>query len=849
MSDLPESPSALTHAALRVRESDPVRARELLGKALSKDPGYEPAWRWLAELVEDPAEQRFCLDQAAGIVADPATLHARSALGKVVARAPAEVADLADPPRPSDSPPAGGKLPGRKWRWVGVAAAALVLASAVVWSVAVARRVEPLRVALVVDKTGELAEISTHMERSVRMHVDVVNAGGGVAGRPVELVVHDDEGRPDRARAIAEEIARDGRVLYVVGHAASDTALAASPVYREAGIAAITPTAGAPSLTDGSDWYFRSMFGNRTQADFLAAYAGHVLGAADAVVVFDDDEYGRSTRDVFAESFGGFGTVADTVPVAGDSTVDAVAGRLADNPPSRPVVLAVNEKRGLRLVERLREAGVTAPLLGTASMGTQALHRRLLHDEQERGRPGLFTAGLHLATPLALDSLSGPGLVWAQDYEKRFGERPLWPAATARQAFNVGLHAIRTGGPILDGAHNAEDRRRIRDALAALKDKKNAFPALLGPLYFSPNGSAQMPVSFVVSDGTRLVSAPVQLNIFEPTAGQAPRDGAASGNVIQVGKRYLTRRQVVATGINLNEVRDLDTRDGTYFADFFLWLKYTGDHGASDVAFVNAVKPDLKLGQPLRDVTENGRTYRLYRVADRFKNSLEFHSFPFDHQTLDVRLQNRTRTTDQVVYVTDREILNQDHEEYLRSGTDAEANIDNMPNWKADSVRFHQRTVGSSDALGESTEAGAPPGVYYSQYVADVDIARDILPFLVKNLLPLVLLIGVTYLSLFFKATDGAAPVSMGVTAILSTAVLLNNVTSQLPSVSYTVALEWGYYAFILIAAGCVLIAMLRKRLVTRGRHRTERRLAVIARVAYPVYILGVVLGYAVVFS
>jgi hypothetical protein len=62
------------------------------------------------------------------------------------------------------------------------------------------------------------------------------------------------------------------------------------------------------------------------------------------------------------------------------------------------------------------------------------------------------------------------------------------------------------------------------------------------------------------------------------------------------------------------------------------------------VQFVNAVKPDLKLGEPLRDVTEDGRTYRLYRVADRFKNSLEFHDFPFDHERLTVLLQNRTQT-------------------------------------------------------------------------------------------------------------------------------------------------------------------------------------------------------------
>ncbi|MEJ2855090.1 MULTISPECIES: ABC transporter substrate-binding protein [unclassified Saccharothrix] len=843
MSDLPTTASGLTHAALKVRETDPRRARELLGSALAKDDGYEPAWRWLAELVDDPGERRFCLDRAAEIVADPATLRARAALPATGATPPPEVADLVEPPRPDVAP-----ARRRPWAWAAVGlVAALLFAVGGMWSAWGGQSGPPVHVALVTGLTGELAEASAHMENSVRMQVDDVNRGGGVAGRPVELLVYDDGGQPDRAAAIAEEIVREDRAMYVIGHGASTTALAAQQIYKRAGIPAITPSAASPRLTDDSEWYFRSVFGNRTQADFLAAYTSHVLGSTSAAIVYDDDEYGQSIRDSYQRSF--TGTVTATAPVGDEASMEAATRQVMSIDASGPVVLATAERRGVALVKRLRDAGFTAPILGSASMGTDTLHTALLRDEQQQGTPGRYTTDLHLGTPLALDSLSGPALVWSQAYQDRFGVRPLWTAATARQALTVGLHAVRTGGLAFDQQHRAEDRRKIRDGLAALKDRKNSFPALLGPLYFSAAGSAQMPVSFVTSDGTRLVSAPVQLGLYDPPSPKALREGLASGEVLPVGDRYLTRRQVVATGINLNEIRDLDTRDGTYFADFFLWLKYTGDHKASDVQFVNAVKADLKPGTPLRDVTENGRTYRLYRVADRFKGGLEFRSFPFDHQKLAVSLQNRAFTADQVTYVTDKEILGQRPEDYLRSGTDSEAGIDDLPNWHATSVRFFQRTVGSSDALGEPTTGGAASGLYYSQYAAEVDIARDLLPFLVKNLLPLVLLIGVTYLSLFFKATDGAAPVSMGVTAILSTAVLLNNVTSQLPSVSYTVALEWGYYAFILLAANCVLIAMLRKRLVNRGRVESERRLAVAARVAYPTYILAIVLTYVTAFA
>ena len=34
--------------------------------------------------------------------------------------------------------------------------------------------------------------------------------------------------------------------------------------------------------------------------------------------------------------------------------------------------------------------------------------------------------------------------------------------------------------------------------------------------------------------------------------------------------------------------------------DFFLWFNYAGDDSATDIVFVNAVDPDLALGDPVR---------------------------------------------------------------------------------------------------------------------------------------------------------------------------------------------------------------------------------------------------------
>ncbi|WP_414941829.1 ABC transporter substrate-binding protein [Amycolatopsis sp. cmx-11-51] len=853
MPERSDTAATLTHQAARLGESDPARARELLGAALANDYDYEPAWRWLAELVTDDGERRFCLDRAYAIKVDAATARARKALAAVPSTPPAEVADLIDPPPPATATAVPGRP--RKTRWVAVGVAVAVLLSVLgMWAASGDERGEPVHVALVAGMTGDNAVAASQMERAVRMHLDTVNAEGGVHGHPVELLVYDDEDTVAAAVGIAQRIVRENKVMYVIGHAGSDTTLAAAPIYQRARIPAITPSAGASMITDGSDWYFRSMFGDRTQSDFLSVYISRVLGSATAAVVHEEDEDGRSGRETFLESFGEFGRVTADLPIAMGpgahaASVQAAVTELGTHDPREPILLAVKKKSGLELIEGLRSAGVTAPIVGVSALSSRAFHASLVDAERKRSLPGSLTGDLFMGTPMAHDSLSGTAQVWADAYERRYGERPQWQAATARQAVNVGLHAMRAGGLDFGEDHLGQDRERVRDTMASLKDKKNSFPALLGPLYFTANGSAQMAVSVVTSDGARFVSAPTQFTIHEPLTEEALRADVADGNVIAVKNRYLSRRQVVATGININEIRELDTAAGTYFVDFFVWLKYTGDHVAADVQFVNAVRPDLTLGEPLRDVTKNGHTYRLYRVADRFKSALEFRDFPFDRQRLTVLLQNRTQTADQVSYVTDKEILDQDPRVYLRSGADATADINQVPNWVASSVRFYRQTVGSSDALGDGQATGTTTGIHYSQYAGEVELKRDTLPFLIKNLLPLVLLIGVTFLCLFFKPDDDRGAVSMGVTAILSTAVLLNNVTSQLPSVSYIVALEWGYYSFILLAGICVLITMVRKRLAVTKRDHAEQVLSRTARIGYPVYLLAVVAWFALVYA
>ena len=118
----------------------------------------------------------------------------------------------------------------------------------------------------------------------------------------------------------------------------------------------------------------------------------------------------------------------------------------------------------------------------------------------------------------------------------------------------------------------------------------------------------------------------------------------------------------------------------------------------------------------------------------------------------------------------------------------------------------------------ETTAASAY--VQYSEFLTEISLARDVRSFLMKNLLPLALLSLVTYISLFFSPDQAGTRISFAITSILTAAVLLAGISDQLPDVGYTVAIEWGFYAYIALSATLVLINIAVQRLYKNKRYK-----------------------------
>ena len=152
--------------------------------------------------------------------------------------------------------------------------------------------------------SGDYAPLGREMKVAAEIAIDECNAAGGICGSAVSTHVVDDQADVEEGRKVARELCGRSEVLGVVGHFGSDASIAASEIYRECGLAMITPIASNPKLTERRlSNVFRFTNSDDRAAQAIAGYLFNNLGKRRAVIVQTDYAYGKSMAGHFAETF------------------------------------------------------------------------------------------------------------------------------------------------------------------------------------------------------------------------------------------------------------------------------------------------------------------------------------------------------------------------------------------------------------------------------------------------------------------------------------------------------------------------------------------------------------------
>jgi branched-chain amino acid transport system substrate-binding protein len=657
--------------------------------------------------------------------------------------------------------------------------------------------------------TGSAAARGKDLEQAARMAVAEVNAAGGIGGKRVAVDVYDDGDDPARARDLAVKIAGT-QALAVLGQVASSAAFAAGQVYKEQQIPAITGAASEGRVTKGNDWFFRLFRDAAGQGRFLADYAHYRFGARSLAVIRETgtagDEFASALRDRAKKQ--GLRITADMEFAASETaTLPAIADKLAKLPKADIVVLGSQYAETPALLRALRDKLGPFTSMGYSSLATDGLNAQFGADRNAHP-PGYYTENFTVAAPQLGDVAEYDQTVFASRYKARYGADPDPEAVRWYEGAKLIFQAIAATG--VTGSETALGRRRIRDWIASRNSQDNAAQGVAGPIYFDSDHNVQRSISVGIFHDGHLMSAPVQ---FTPVAGADEAPGwdelVSKGRVIEIDGQQVVKTPVVYAGIDLNSLDNIDVRAGTFAADFFLWFRYEDSAGGIDpheVEFPTAVS-GAQLGKSVWERKHGGFTAVSYHVKGVFHGDYEFSRFPFDRQTLRIPVQVHNSTSYSLILA------------YGASGDEsAHPNSSVLASrlWKLRDNLFYRDVAAYDASLGEHNSAAR--SVEVNRINAAITVERDVFGFAVKNFLPLLCIL-VAVLVGYSVGPDVINPrVSIGVTALLTTSVLYQKMASDLPSVTYIIAMDYVFFAFF---AFCVMFLGL--TVVTYETHKAKR--------------------------
>ncbi len=334
------------------------------------------------------------------------------------------------------------------------------------------------------------------------------------------------------------------------------------------------------------------------------------------------------------------------------------------------------------------------------------------------------------------------------------------------------------------------------------------------------------------SVGSRVAAAAAAFLLCAAIAAQDPTPAGPTPDSQPAKKKVA---EVVLTGIYLIDLWRLDVGRGLFDADFYVWFSWKGERfNPSGVEFMNAER--IWQFREQERVVMGDKMYATFRVSGTFKGYFQLQSYPFDTQSLEIQIEDQVLEMEDLVFVPDSKMYDGTPRDLDLSARERQLNL---PGWRVVEVK---QTL---DTHTYHTDWGAPIPTgkesRYSRYSFVVKVKRLVYPYLLKFLLPLALIVLISFLVFFIDDDQFGVQCVIGLLAMLAAVIFHGTQSSQLPDIGYLVLVDKFFilsYTIIFLTLGQTVIA---HNLHRRGATERAAALDGLCRVLFPlIYLAGV---------
>ena len=305
----------------------------------------------------------------------------------------------------------------------------------------------------------------------------ILQRGGEILGREIELVVEDSLCNVEGGQTAARRVTADDTVVGIIGTNCTTAARGALPIVHETGMLMISPSNAAPAMTNDDvqvggayqPGYFRTFPNDLFQAALAAHFAIKALGLQTIATIHDGSDYAESNVNIMTDAFEAMGGVVllEGAINAGDTDMIAILTEIAAVnpdmvyfplfPPESEFVAA--QLRGVPGLEDVVAIASDSSLVAAfpQNVGPNAI--------------GLYMTGPYVAGEAYQEFLK----LW--DYEIG-GTPPSGFHSHAWDATNLLLDALEAVAVESEDGDVIIGRQALRDAIHAVED----YPGLSGAL-------------------------------------------------------------------------------------------------------------------------------------------------------------------------------------------------------------------------------------------------------------------------------------------------------------------------------------------------------------------------------
>jgi len=294
----------------------------------------------------------------------------------------------------------------------------------------------------------------------------------------------------------------------------------------------------------------------------------------------------------------------------------------------------------------------------------------------------------------------------------------------------------------------------------------------------------------------------------------------------------------VSVGIWIVDITNIDSAQQNFTADLavvFRWKDARLAHTGTGVAYyaleqiwtprvgiANETSSVVRKFPESAEVEPDGTVLYRQRYVGAFTQPLRLRSFPFDRQAFHIQLVAIRYRPDEVMFVPDQNWINNG----LKQGAGIAPSI-TLPDWTIE--KWETKPV---------TYALAP-GFEYSGYAFEFTAARNVQHYILKVILPLILIVIMSWAGFWIDPVHSASQISVAVTSMLTLIAYRFAVDTQLPRLPYMTRLD----VFFLISTLLVFFSLIEVLITTilDNNHRKKQAQTIdrYCRIIFPAVFLS----------